>query len=339
MENENYRPMTWNGSAWNVAKDGFGGQPGVNRKGRSIIFGTRAAHGEKEKKRRTAALSFAAPEKGVYTLTGELHSRIWDGRNDTKLYLLKRGSGGVEKVSEVAVKHEGTGTLDGLSVELDKGQMLTLVPMIDGMFAGGSLTITDLQVTLGGGEGARSFRLPGAWEGGQENPLLSEGKPLWRLDRVYPSEFEFVANYQAMPWNGSSWQPADHTQGGQPRVVVDGGKMCFSVAGPWQNHEFQKTAALIFIAPEGGTYQVRAKVSAKKWTGGVDHCMLSLRKKDTQRSAEVESVKIPFGDDAVEIAMTADLSAGHELVILPLMPHWNNGLSLTLENLRIELAQ
>jgi hypothetical protein len=46
------------------------------------------------------------------------------------------------------------------------------------------------------------------------------------------------------PSRGTAWHPKDHQQGGQPKARVENGSARLSVAGPWQNHEFQKIVGL-----------------------------------------------------------------------------------------------
>ncbi|MHC4406786.1 MAG: hypothetical protein ACYTG0_44765 [Planctomycetota bacterium] len=48
---------------------------------------------------------------------------------------------------------------------------------------------------------------------------------------------------------------------------------------------------------------------------------------------------MPRDGSPVKIDCRVDLTLGHELVFLPLMPAWNNAIATTLENLTIELEE
>jgi len=189
-----------------------------------------------------------------------------------------------------------------------------------------------------------SWSLPAAWEGTKKdstegNPISADGRPIWRIDRVYPDKPIFAENYSPIPWDGTAWHPQDHQQGGQPKARIENGSARLSVAGPWQNYEFQKIVGLVFIPPESGTYRVRATAHSKPWTGAAKTFKLAILKKDTQRAAEVAAQELPRDGSPVKIDCSVELSAGHELVFLPLMPQWNNATTTTIKDLQIQLEQ
>jgi len=341
---ENFRPMMWTGTDWNVKDGGFGGQPGAALDGRVLNFGTRAAHGTPPQ-RRMAGLSFVAPQAGTYQLSGTAECHIWDGQSKTILRLLHKSAAGVEEVDHVTIAHNGSATLETLHVTLAAGEEFTLLPEIEGMYNGGDCKLRDLRVTCSGATNAVAaapvFRLPAAWEGSKKgsadgNPIGAAGRPVWRIDRVYPDQYIMAENYAPVPWDGTAWHPEDHQQGGQPGVRVENGAAHISVSGPWQNLEFQKIAGLVFIVPKDGVYRVRGTANSKPWTGGARTFRLAVLKKDTQRAAAVKMFDLPRAGQAVEMDFNVELTAGHELVFLPLMPDWNNATTTTLENLSIQ---
>ncbi len=148
---ENFRPMTWTGTDWNVKDGGFGGQPGANLKDGTLTFGTRAPHGAKDNDRhlRTAGLTFIAPRTGAYRLHGTVSARMWDSGNKTTLHFLKKTADGVGPVGEVTIPNGGEIPLEGQVIELAIGQELTLLPQIDCMFAGGDCKLKDFSISLG----------------------------------------------------------------------------------------------------------------------------------------------------------------------------------------------
>jgi hypothetical protein len=333
---ENFRPMVWKGTDWNVKEGGFGGQPGAALKDRALVFGTRAPHGQPQA-RRTCGLTFVAPKAGTYALSGSVECRMWDSNNKTVLRLLKKGADQVTEAGALTIPNHGSSPLDALRVTLAAGEEFCLIPEIEGAFAGGDCRLIDVRVTLGG----LVYTLPGSWEGvkkgsAEGNPVSFNGKPIWRIDRIYPDKIIMAENYAPATWDGTSWHSLDHEQGGQPSARIESGKALLSVSGPWQNFEYQKIAGLVFIAPESGVYQVKGTASSKPWSGGMKSFSLKILKKDTQRAAELAAVDLPRDATPVPVMIEAELTAGHELVILPLVPDWNNATTITIEALTIE---
>jgi hypothetical protein len=94
-------------------------------------------------------------------------------------------------------------------------------------------------------------------------------------------------------------------------------------------------AGIVFIAPESGMYRATGTASGKPWTGGAKFHRLSVRKKDTQRAPEIRQIKLPRDNRPVPFDFTVELSKEHELVILPLMPDWNNGCNIRIDGLTV----
>jgi len=343
---ENFRPMTWTGTDWNVKEGGFGGQPGAALKDGVLSFGTRAPHGpDNDRHLRTAGLTFVAPQAGTFALHGNAAAKMWDSKNKTTLHLLKKTAAGVEKVGGVTVPHGGETSLEGQSVALAAGEELTLLPQIDGQFAGGDLKLKEFSVSLGDAKAAAGagYRLPAAWEGATKgsangNPIAAGGQPIWRLDRLYPEDAIMTANYSPLVWGGTVWIAPDHSQGGHPSAKVENGTVSFGALGPWGGNEFNfpKIPALAFIAPESGIYKVTGTAKSKPWDGGAKTIPLSLRKKDTQRAAEVKTIQLPRDGTAVPFEAEVELTTGHELLFVPMMHGLdNNASNITIENLAI----
>lgn len=339
---ENFRPMIWTGTDWNVAEGGFGGQPGAAMKDNALVMGTRAPHGNPPAWR-VCGLTFVAPKAGTYSLSGTVECRMWDSKNKTTLHLLARGEAGVREEGRIEIQNHGKASLEGRRVTLEAGEDLTLLPRIDGAFAGGDCALRDLRITLDGAAASANpvYRLPAAWEGRKKgsaegNPAMAGGKAIWRIDRVYPTDVIKAENYAPVPWDGTSWHPEDHQQGGQPSVRVESGTATLSVSGYWANAEFQKIAGIAFIAPDSGSYRVRGTASTKPWGGDARTFKLAVLKKDTQRAAELRSFELPREGKPVPLEFEVELTSGHELVFLPLMPDWHSATSTTLEGLTIE---
>jgi hypothetical protein len=335
----NYRPLTWNDGWWIAAKDGFGGQPKVEQKDRGIRMEFRASHntspGEK-----LSALVYIADRAGEHRLSGSAELRLWDGDNPTRLTLWHKTAGAARQVATTPLKPGERFDLSGWCATVAAGDELVLVPRIEGMFTGGDVTVRDLTVTTGG---APSWRLPAVWEGTKTgtaagNPITAGGEPVWRLDHLWPAkEFIIAANYKPLVWSGTEWIADAHGHGGQPALRVADGSFQAAVRGVWGgvDGEQQRTGALVFIAPRTAVFRVRGSARCKPWEGDAKGYPLVVLKKDTQRAAEVKRLELPRDDMPVPFDLEVELTDGHELLFLPLMPHWHNAATVRLDGLEV----
>ena len=337
----NFRPLVWKAGWWVAAEHGFGGQPKAELKDNAIRLEFRAPHGEHPGEK-LAGLVFVAPTAGTYTLSGTADLKLWDGDNRVALSILHKTTDAVTTVQRIPLKRNAAVPLENLSVELAAGDELVLLPRIDGMFTGGDVSLRSLTISAGG---SPSWRLPAAWSGTEVgatagNPALAGGVPVWRLDRLFPSDPTLPGNYAPLVWAGDRWAAADHTQAGHPSVGVADGTATFSTLGPWGGgQESQKTAALVFIAPESGAYRIRGTARTKPWDGKAAIYRLVFLKKDTQRAAEVTVLELPRNGAPVPFDVSVELTAGHELLLMPLMPDWHNATTTTVERLQIVREQ
>ena len=105
--------------------------------------------------------------------------------------------------------------------------------------------------------------------------------------------------------------------------------------GPTVKH--QKVAALVFLAPKTGLYRVSGVASSKPWEGRAKVLRLGILKKDTPRAAKLRTLELPRDNSRVPFELTIELTAGHELVFLPLMPDWHNATTTAITDLAIAL--
>lgn len=189
--------------------------------------------------------------------------------------------------------------------------------------------------------GALTFTLPATWEGTAKgkadgNPSATNGKPVWRLDRLWPMDHKMAAHWSPMIWNGTAWAAPDHSHGGHPSATIENGKINFGTMGPWAGEmEFQKIPGLAFIAPETGAWRVTGTAQSKPWEGGVKVYRLGIYKKDTQRAAEVKLLELPRDGTAVPFDVKVDLTAGHELLLAPVMPDHHNATNTSITELKV----
>ena len=105
--------------------------------------------------------------------------------------------------------------------------------------------------------------------------------------------------------------------------------------GVWTGNGGQKIAGVVFITPQTGTYRVTATARSKPWEGGAQSFKLGVFKKDTQRAPLEKFFDLPRSGDAVKIDFTIELTAGHELAFIPLMPDWHNATTTSIDELTI----
>ena len=189
---------------------------------------------------------------------------------------------------------------------------------------------------------AAIFNLPATWEGAEKgsasgNPISANGQPIWRLARLYPQDAAMTANYSPMVWGGTSWIAPDHSQGGHPSAKIESGTVSFGALGPWggEGNNYPKVPALGFIAPKSGIYKVNGSAKSKPWDGKRT-IPLSLRKNDTQRAAELKTIPLPSDGKPVPFELEVELTAGHELLFVPMMHGLdNNASNISIEGLSI----
>lgn len=196
-------------------------------------------------------------------------------------------------------------------------------------------------VSARGGAGGTVYRLPRSWEGTEKgsaanNPVKAGDVPLWRVDQVWPDNPTISANYIPLRWTGTAWFPDKNHAGGQPEARVENGSIRIGACGSWTGREGQRIAGLVFIAPKSGMYRLTATARTKPWEGKAKAFKLAILKKDTQRATVEKTYELPRDATKVPIDLTIELTAGHELVILPMVPDWHNATGTTIEDVAIE---
>lgn len=334
----NYRPLSWRDGWWLAREHTFGGQPKAEMKDGAIRMEFRAPHqgspGEK-----LCGLVFIAPQAGEFDLAGAAELKLWDGGNPVRLSILHKTKDAVKEVASISLVRDQQVSLAGVCIALAANEELVLLPRIEGMYTGGDVTLRGLTIAIGGA--GRSYRLPQSWQGDRKgtaegNPISVSGRPVWRLDHVWPDDPVKTGNYTPLPWNGVAWQPGNGAFGGQPEVRVENGAFQAAVRGSWTGNEGQRIAALVFISPKSAVYTASGLARSKPWEGGAKTFRLGLFKKDTQRAVLLKTIEMPRDGSAVPLQIEVELTAGHELVFLPLMPDWHNATNTSIENLVIE---
>jgi hypothetical protein len=84
---------------------------------------------------------------------------------------------------------------------------------------------------------------------------------------------------------------------------------------------------------------VTGKTFSKLWEGGAQTFKMRVYKKDTQRATLEKSFNLPRNGESVPLNFTIELTTGHEIAFVPLMPDWHNATTTTIEQLSIQQVQ
>ncbi len=174
------------------------------------------------------------------------------------------------------------------------------------------------------------------WDEALGNPIVEDGKPLWRADYVSPGDPLDAAAYQPMVWKGKFWAPEDGAlmQATWPSISTTTKGVRLVSAGKWGNSNFRKISALIFIAPKAGKYHVLGQAHNRMDQGDQEVTLMFI-KREEGHIAVVDEIKVPK-DETVDLPSAAvELEAGEELALVPVFDVYNNATFLTLLDFRI----
>lgn len=191
----------------------------------------------------------------------------------------------------------------------------------------------------------RLIRLPdffgGAAKGGTEgNPVMVGGKPMWRIDQIWPDDFKKAANYKPMVWTGNAWRATEHKFGGAS-AKAEGGMANLSMRSAWGadgDVAGSKLGALVLISQADGKCILAGIARAGYWQG-TDGASLEILQKSGQAMASVKSLPLPKDQDIDLKGVTTHLKKGDELIFTVKIAGWHTGITLDLKGLSVEYAQ
>lgn len=187
---------------------------------------------------------------------------------------------------------------------------------------------------------AADFVPPATWTGTTAgatdgNPHTDGTAARWRLDQVWPADPTEGGNYVPLTWNGTDWNAKENSFGGQPGASVAAGVVTLSVRGPWQGAEAPRTAALAFIAPTAGVYQVSGVIDVSRWSGDQAISVHLYRRdpvKKSVRPVQEVPVEVKAGNP---LAAKATLAAGEELLLIAEIGAFHTAGGIAIRELKI----
>ena len=163
---------------------------------------------------------------------------------------------------------------------------------------------------------------------------------MWRLDQIWPDDPLNHDNYKPLLWAGDHWDGA-YDFGGQPGAKDEAGKITLGVRGGWGGGGTQpggKLAVLVFLAPAKAHYTVTGTVRSGVWQGDGAVVTLSVLKYDpaTKKISRLRSVATPKDTDVKLEGVEADLDAGQELILAPLVGAMYTAANVELTGLQVQ---
>lgn len=195
-----------------------------------------------------------------------------------------------------------------------------------------------------------AYTLPDAWVGTKEgtaegNPQVTEGKPVWRLDHIWPDDWRDIRNYKPLVWMKGRWglmRRADGEHMSRPQVQISHGDAILNVfASRWGGIEpfSNKAPALVFIAPATGAYIINAVADAKTESGAGSVRLLLLKNdRIAQKVKKIADEEIKSGESLNYANLAVELHNDDELIFVPLVRKEREGGTVELQNLRITLG-
>lgn len=169
-------------------------------------------------------------------------------------------------------------------------------------------------------DGLRSWSLPQVWEGTKEGSsdagtVLAYGKPIWKLEQVWPPDPVKKANYRPLVWRDAWWRVTDGEFGGQPKAEKKDDGLRMEFRGAHGQPMAERLCCLCFIAPETATYTIAGNASLKIWEGDMPVKLAIMHKADNGVT-ETRSIDLKSNKAVSFSGITVTLADGDELVFL-----------------------
>jgi hypothetical protein len=137
--------MPWNGTAWQAAEHGQGGQPAARVADGTVNLGERAAWGGNPGQK-LAALSAVVPSAGTWRLTGTARMDLWDGKGATITLLVLHHGQTAGELARIGLPDHQARQFEVKAV-CGPGDRLTMVPRFPGMNQAGTLVLSGVALS------------------------------------------------------------------------------------------------------------------------------------------------------------------------------------------------
>ena len=178
------------------------------------------------------------------------------------------------------------------------------------------------------------YELPATWDGAVGNPAAAGDLPLWRLEQVWPPDPARTGNYRPLVWQAGWWTAPADGFGGQPKVERNDAGLRMELRAAHGEPAAERIAALVFVAPEAGTYALSGAASLRFWDGGGD-ARLEILQRTALGAGEIAEVPLSPKSPAALPELDIPLAAGGELVLLPRFSGRYTGGDVTLTDLKV----
>ncbi len=174
---------------------------------------------------------------------------------------------------------------------------------------------------------------PGTADG---NPYLQNGKPVWRIDQIWPDDILTAANYSPMSWTPDGWTGFAQKFGASV-AKIESRKATIGLRSAWGpdgQEAGSKLGALVFIAPTDGTYTLTATARATYWKGE-NGVTLEILQRRGDKIIPLKSVPLPKDQPIPLTNIRSKLQANDELILTAKIAPWYTGISLNITDLKI----
>jgi hypothetical protein len=107
------------------------------------------------------------------------------------------------------------------------------------------------------------------------------------------------------------------------------------VRGPWQDAAAARSAALVFIAPTAGAFQVAGTVRLDRWTGDQAVALTIVRRNPANESVAPVKVVALEPSKELPLAIEVKLAAGEELAFVGEVSGYHTAATIYLAKLVI----
>ena len=116
--------------------------------------------------------------------------------------------------------------------------------------------------------GSTRYALPPAWEGAEKGSsegsvVSNDGTPIWKVEQVWPFDPMKADSYRPLVWGGTQWVASSDGFGGQPQVKMTDASLEFGTRANHGEPPRVRSAALSFIVPEAGSYQITGSAKTR----------------------------------------------------------------------------